>query len=160
LPTGTALKPPVLAASGRRVLESPAGTLFDVASGAALWRAGSHETLVLPADSNSFVVREDWSRLWSRFLPGLPYATLACRSVETGKLLRRTPSDLLLADQRLNAAGTLTVLKNGDVRRLPLRVNWPLVAFCQTILALPLILLWMVLRWRRKRQLRLAAATS
>jgi hypothetical protein len=159
LPPGTALKPPVLASSGRSVLESPAGTLFDVETGATLWRAGSHETLVLPAYSHAFMVREDWSQLWSRLAPRLPYATLACRSIETGKLVARTPSDLLLADHRVNAAGTLLVLKNGEVHRLPLRVNWPFLALCQAILASPLVLLWGVLRWRRKRRIRMASVT-
>jgi hypothetical protein len=41
--------------------------------------------------------------------------------------------------------------EDGEVRRYPV-VNWPLLVLCQTILALPLILLLAILRWRRKRQ--------
>jgi hypothetical protein len=36
-------------------------------------------------------------------------------------------------------------------------VNYRLLTLCQTILALPLVLLWAILRWRRKRKLRLAS---
>jgi len=41
----------------------------------------------------------------------------------------------------------------------PLPVNWPLLTLCQTILALPLILLWAALRWRRNRRLRLVSVS-
>ena len=37
----------------------------------------------------------------------------------------------------------------------PPPVNFPLLALCQAILALPLVLLWAVLRWRRKGRMRL-----
>ena len=38
-------------------------------------------------------------------------------------------------------------------------INYPLLALCQTILALPLILLWALLRWHRNRRFRLASVT-
>jgi hypothetical protein len=43
------------------------------------------------------------------------------------------------------------------VYALPPHVNYPLLALCQAILALPLALLWAALRWRRKRRMRLAS---
>jgi hypothetical protein len=55
-----------------------------------------------------------------------------------GRSLHENPEQLLVADLR------------GVVYRYP-TVNWPLLALCQTILALPLVLLWAMLRWRRMR---------
>jgi hypothetical protein len=41
-----------------------------------------------------------------------------------------------------NSSGTLAVDFDASVHRLPYVVNWPLLALCQTILAMPLVLLW------------------
>ena len=38
---------------------------------------------------------------------------------------------------------------DGEVYSFPLAPNLQLLAFCQTILALPLILVWALQRWRR-----------
>ena len=39
-------------------------------------------------------------------------------------------------------------------------INYLLLALCQTILAIPLVLTWLALHWRRRRRLRLAGAAS
>lgn len=54
-----------------------------------------------------------------------------------------------------NADQTLLGDSDGLIYEYP-KVNYPLLALCQTILALPLVLLWSGLRWRRKRRRRLA----
>jgi hypothetical protein len=51
-----------------------------------------------------------------------------------------------------SADGTLVAGNQGAIYHAP-PVNWPILALCQTILALPLIMLWAVLRWRRQRRL-------
>src|SRR5262245_44330804 len=65
---------------------------------------------------------------------------------------------LPLIEASRSADGTKIVEYHEDacVRRFPPRVDWSLLAICQTILALPLVLLWTVLRWRRMRRTRLA----
>jgi hypothetical protein len=52
---------------------------------------------------------------------------------------------------------TLAVTADGTVFQLPFRTDWPLFLVVQTILAVPLVLLWTVLRWRRKQRARLAS---
>lgn len=80
--------------------------------------------------------------------------TYAVRDAATGSLLYRTWKMCL--DVR-NAEDTLHVEFDGDgirIHHLPPPINWPLLAVCQTILALPLILLWAVLKWRSRRAAR------
>jgi hypothetical protein len=52
--------------------------------------------------------------------------------------------------------GAFVANNRGEVYRRA-SVHWPPLALCQTILALPLVMLWAVLRWRRKRWMRLAS---
>ena len=84
--------------------------------------------------------------------------TDALRDLNTGALISRYRPD---APDRTftNSTGTMLVV-GSYVRELPPRVNWPLLALCQAILALPLVLTWLALRWRRKRRLRLAGAAA
>jgi hypothetical protein len=70
--------------------------------------------------------------------------------METGELIyRSTWGDTWIPPHLFNADGTLGVANGGRVYRLPPSVNWPLIALCQAFLALPLVLLWVILRWRR-----------
>jgi len=46
----------------------------------------------------------------------------------------------------------LGATSQGAVYTLPPRINWLLLILCQTILALPIVLVWLTLRSRRKRQ--------
>jgi len=62
---------------------------------------------------------------------------------------------------RTSGKGGWSVDDEGEVRRLPPLPNWPMLAFCQSVLAIPLIFLWLALLWRRKRRdRRLAGATA
>ena len=133
-----------------------AGALREVGKGRVLWRAGTSETLVEGVDDR-FLVRERWHESWKRWLPRLQYESFAHRSMETGKLLCRTPVGAGCVTRRCNASRTLAVLDDGAVHPYPPRVNWLLLALCQSILALPLVLLWAILKWRRCRRLAEAA---
>jgi hypothetical protein len=100
-----------------------------------------------------FQVVEKWSNLWKQWIPNTPECiTYAFRSLETGDLVYRTTDRVPLQPTNMNAAGTLGVADDGHVYRLPLPVNWPLLAFCQLVLATPMLLIWGVLRWRRGRR--------
>jgi hypothetical protein len=147
-----ALSPPVLSASGRAVYGGDPTTLWEVDSGVVLWRPLDHESAMQTQSSTHFHNRESWHMLWKRWLPNWKYQTTAYRSLETGKFLFRVPhrSDWPLT--RWNADGTLGVSFNGDVFRTPPSANWPLLALCQFILALPLVLLWALLRWHRNKR--------
>jgi hypothetical protein len=151
---------PVISPNGQAMLRGVPGALHRVGDGAIIWSPGSHERITgmygmanrpLPWD-NEFSVAEDWHSFWKKWFPKLAFTTLARRSLDTGELLMRTPSDFFADAQHCNASGTLFVNFDGSVHRLPLGINWPLLALCQAILAAPLVLLWALLRWRRRRK--------
>lgn len=160
-PESTSLAPPgtpVIAANGRTVV-IPKHGLLDVETGASLWKPGAFETIASWPNTDYFLVFEHWSALWTGLAPTGRFETLAYRSLETGELLWRNWNGSSVAPNFCNAARTLTVLSDGTVRRLPLRINWLLLAVCQTVLAVPLVLLWTILHWRAKRRNRLVAAS-
>lgn len=110
-----------------------------------------------------------YALLESRDLPWAPeplrrwlrsMTTYAVRDIETGALRLRCWNPDVNAFLHRSADGALGISNSGDVVRLPYRVNWPLLAFCQLILAMPLILLWATLRLRRRRAARLRTAEA
>jgi len=165
LPVGAHVIPPAISADGRTVLGDWPQALWQVDSGEPLWKARSFEVafpdLVRAAPGcvgARFVVLEQWHQLWSNWLPNFRYRTLAHRDARDGSLLYRV-TFLEPIDGKYSADWSLLISDNGSVYRLPPPVNYPLLALCQTILALPLILLGAVLRWRRRLRLRLASAS-
>ena len=133
------------------------GTLSDLDTGAILWQAGPLEELDGQLGGDAFLVRERWHRLWERWFPGFKYETRACRSLETGELRFRLDPDTDFDPRRCNLDRTVIVMPDGAIHPYTLEPNLPLLAICQSILALPLVMLRAVLRWRRKRRLRLAS---
>jgi hypothetical protein len=121
------------------------------------WRKGDAEDLYLHDGDSAFYVVERWHHWWNGLEPEARFTTMALRSVQSGDLICRTTYDQWIERENTNAAATLGVKSDGTVHSLPHRVNWPLLALCHSILALPIVLLWAVLRWRRKRRLRLAS---
>jgi hypothetical protein len=150
---------PAISPSGRTVMSGRNQVLWEIDRGVALWRPGEWELAHSAGTTNDFVVSENWSGLWSKFAPKFKFETFARRNLESGQVLLRTPRDYLIAPHICNAAGTLVVL-GPHVHHLPLRVNYPLFLICQSILALPLILLWTLLRFRRRRAARRQAAVA
>jgi len=79
---------------------------------------------------------------------------MAVRDMESGTVRRRFQGTSAYWPGMLttvSADGHRLVDPKGNVYE-PSNANWPLLAICQTILALPLILLWLALLWRRKRR--------
>lgn len=141
---------PIISPNGECVLRGNPASLYEIGSGRVRWRPQSGQFATAPTRDN-FQVIEVWDDLWRQWLPNLKIGTCAIRSLDTGELILRTRNNVTINPNYRNAAGTLVVLSNGLVHRLPLSPNWPLLALCQTILALPLILLWLTLLWRRRR---------
>ena len=147
--------------SGRTILGGVPVGVWNVDSGAKLWSRSNQIPRVLE-DEDAFLLAERWGfggtwmpRFFWRWLHG--GNTLAVYNLETAALRFRCWDQNFSLHTR-SADGTLG-LSGGVVYRLPYQVNVGLLALCQTILALPLMLLWVILRWRRKRRLRLASMT-
>jgi len=129
------------------------GGLFEVGTGRTIWKASAAE-YVEKADADSFEVNENWDELWKNRFPNFKYQTRSRRSLETGRVLYRMESSIHFEPRNINAARTLLLLADGSVHHWPLQIDWKALAICQAILALPLVLLWGALRWRRRRAAR------
>ena len=142
-----------MSASGRTVLGGKQATLWEVETGRKLWTACERDFLVhVEREGNSFHFGETWfswirQHAWLRSWINSP-GTVANRDLETGRLLYRTWASPV----HTNSDGSLGLDLNGTIYQLPPLVNWRLLAICQIVLALPLILFWAVLRWRRKKK--------
>jgi hypothetical protein len=146
---------PQISKDGRAVYAPFQKAILDVDSGREVW-AIRDDGYLSHWDGGDFIeIMENWP------LPvdgGFSWKTYAVRDAYSGALVNRcwNPSAFLNASKQIRFAidgGTCSV------HSLPLVVNWPLFALCQTILALPLVLLWAILRWRRKRRLPPASVT-
>jgi hypothetical protein len=165
LPSSAMQYPPAISSDGRTVLGDWPQTLWDVEAGAPLWKARSLDFAIPdlwfadPASVGTrFVVQERWQEFWKDWVPGRFYTTLAYRDARDGSLLFRVQqTDDNIGAGSFNADWTL-VVATGSVYRLPPRVNWPLLAFCQLILASPIVMLWAILRWRKRLRSRKAVA--
>jgi hypothetical protein len=146
-PTSAFVATPLLSEDGQAVLAPISATLFEIDTGRVLWRGGVEDLIVGDKDNRQFETEEVWRidlGRWTR-----SFKTFAVRSLRDGALAYRswTPSLNLFAR---DDGGHGFILTDEGVRALPPRVNWMPLALCQAILALPLVLLWAVLRWRRK----------
>jgi hypothetical protein len=152
---GTGL--PRLSLDGRKLV-SGNGVIWDVDSRLEVWQPRKHER-VREVDPDRHILRcvEWWDDLFDP-PPGVKrLVTDSIREFETGAFRYRTWEHPSLSD--ISSDGRLGIIEN-RVYEMPPRVNWLLLAICQSILALPLILLWAVLRWRRIRRTRLALSLS
>jgi len=147
-----------LSADGQSVLLLAPPSLWQIETGRLLWSAQANESIASDQpELDAFEVREKWE------LPGasIKAATYAVRTLPTGQLLYRCFGQTLGNRNSIDLGVGLTYdCGQRAIRRFPPKMNWPLLALCQTILALPLVLLWAALRWRRKRRLRLVGAAS
>jgi hypothetical protein len=141
---------PKLSPSGRSLFTWE-GKLWDVAEGRLLW-APSKIDVVVQRDppGDVFAVDESWSPVWEWFRIQRNTATTAVRSLETGRVLYRYWGD---ADLECVSSDCLRAVdRSGSVYELPLRADWPLLAFCQVVLGTPILSVWLVF-WRRRRRL-------
>jgi hypothetical protein len=140
---------PVLSHDGRTVLNLWVGKLFDIDTHKLLWSANEHEYIAAVDDHDRFEMHEEWTfgfKSWAK-----TFVTFAVRRLSDGGVQYRTWKPTLQFCSSRNSGEALTIIE-GNVFELPPRVNYPLLTLCQSVLALPLILLWAILRWRRKRK--------
>lgn len=143
--------PPPITEDGRKVLNIFTGRLLEVDTGKAIWTSGSSEFLTSIGANECFEVQETWLSGFELFMK--PLVTFAVRDMHTGAVRYRSWNQTLQSECTVGDGHRL-VLVGADVHELPLLVNWPLLALCQTILALPLVMLWAGLKWRRRRAAR------
>jgi hypothetical protein len=147
---------PRIALSGRTVFASDPGILWDVASGKVLRRDAEGESTFPSVLPEQLLTIELWSVWWKRWFPNLRYTSTAFRDIESGRLLVRLKGVPGIMSR--NRTGTLVATTTGSVHRLPYVVDWPLLALCLAVLALPLVMLWVVLRLLSRRKLRRGTA--
>ena len=145
---------PAFSLDGKRVLSAPAGGLFDIATGERVWDAADHESVWIVRPPDRFEVREHWK--FSLFGKPIDFSTFAVRRLDDGEFISRSIYSSL-GEFRSNADETLFLENERTVRQLPLHVNWLYMAIAQTILAIPIVSLWAMLRWRRRRRMRRVA---
>jgi hypothetical protein len=155
----TPAQPAVLALSGGRLFGGYPRRLWNINTQDELWRQRDYEQWGSTWNKGRFRVREQWQKMWES-LAGWKFETDAYRSTETGICELRVPVRDRSTLTFWNAADTLAVAGNGAVYRLPLPVNWALLALCQAVLAIPIVLLWLALHGRRKRLLRRLASPA
>jgi len=140
-----------LSATGRSFL-SINQELWSVAGRRRIWKAKNRFEQVIRIDgsNDAFLVSEFWKRLLDvNWLPfeGQPWAV---REFDTGAVRYRAARQHPLLNH-FSSDGRLGVTFRGDVHAFPLAPNWPLLFVCQSLLALPLVLIWVVLRHRVRR---------
>jgi len=147
---------PVLSADGR-VLCTPDGILWDIDHRRAIWIARDAFQAVeeASADANTMFVTEYWEHLLGGWNALTRLRTQSVRDLTTGAFRYRLWAGLPTFPS-LNHDGSLAVVGAVSIHQMPPRVNLPLFAFCQLVLAAPLILLWCILRWRRIRKAKTA----
>jgi len=139
-----------LSRNGRGVLAGYPPRVWDIASRSLLWRPQPQRQFGRVLDNEIFTVFETWDQTWTRGKLR-DWSTTALRDIDAAALrFRCWTRDASVLECR-SADGALGVSNTGLVHRLPFRVNYPLLILCQLILALPLILLWLLLRFRRRR---------
>jgi hypothetical protein len=155
---------PTISRNGRSIFryssDQVLATILDIDTGGIVWRAGPHETATPMSSQEGLIVEEAWHELWKKWLPNFKYETVAWRNVDDGEVVCRTVAQTVVDPKSCNLDRTLFVSKDGSVYRMPLSVNWILLAYCLAILATPLVLLWAVLRFRKRRAARRQTAAA
>jgi hypothetical protein len=158
---------PLLSRDGRTCYRTNLDKLFDVDTGRVLWSKsdevewGSIHKRVLVARVDP--VLDVFGVCEGITLPliGRELMTYSVRRLSTGDFLYRHWVRSLNERVVANQDGTLAYdTETNTVHGWPPQVNWPLLPFCQTILALPLVLLWALLQWRRRRAARRQPAVA
>lgn len=138
---------------------TPTGGLHEIGSGRTIWTLSPH-TRIASVTRDQFLVHENWHDMWKDWFPNAKYETHAWRTLDAGDVEYRLPHSPVGVPRDFNAAGTLVMMLDGSVHTWPPRVNWALLALCQAVLALPLVLLWAISCWRTARRKRAIASIS
>jgi hypothetical protein len=149
--------PPEISQSGQTVFGGDPKTAWHIDSGEIVWRQAAAEEYFVDHSRRRFHVLETWDRHWIRWRPRTRFVTEAIRDLDSARLIVRLRSTGDFNRVKWNAADSLGFSLRGEVYRLP-PVNWPLLALCQAVLALPLVMLWVVLRLLSRRKLRRGTA--
>jgi hypothetical protein len=145
-------QPPVISDDGRLIFDYSSETFWNVENGRLVWQSADYENAV-PVMKDHLQVRERWSRWWSPTNVRMDkFTTTAFRNYETGRVDWRVRGFRM--PQYLNGPVTLAADAFGNVYRWPPPVNGPLLAACQAVLALPIVMTWFVLRWLKRRAVR------
>jgi hypothetical protein len=157
---------PILSAKGRTLFRTGLNKLVDIDTGAELWSVRPETTwgpftrfdVVAAVDSaGDLVVYEE---VQTSLTGGRKVGAFSVRSPADGRFKYRYWASSINERNKIAPDGRRVFnTETRSIHQWPPRVNWPLLALCQAILALPLVLLWTLLRWRRKRRLRLAGPT-
>jgi len=145
-----------LSSTGRALMSDPQSCLWNLESGKMFWYPTNGLSPFLIEGADLFEVEE----LWDRRLPTMrlgEWRTAALYDFDTASLQCRCWNADAAVLQFTNSDFTLGVTSRGVVHRLPFRVNWPLLILGQTILVLPLILFWMLLRRLRRKAIQAVA---
>jgi hypothetical protein len=143
-----------LSSTGRALMSDPLW-LWNVETSEPIWYSKNGLWSSVIDGEELFEVEELWEEL-QRF-PTLrlgEWRTNAFYNLDAASLQFRCWSADAPVLEFTNADFSLGVTSQGVVHRLPFRVNWPLLALCQMILALPLLLVWLILHRRPRRSLR------
>jgi hypothetical protein len=162
-----------LDSSGCGLLNPNYSVLWDVDSGRVLWRGGygltqsakdrkgwvgSYASAQIDCDTpDRFEAVETWYCKLGSWSGERNVSTV--RSLRDGSVIYRCWR-LTTTERAGSPNGRWMVDENWNVYELPPPANSMLLALCQSILALPLILLWLVLLWHRKRRERRLAGAS
>jgi hypothetical protein len=124
--------------------------VWELQTGRRLWRASPHE-FGSPWPDGRIYVYEVWSEYWKSLFPNRRFETAAWRNMDTGELEHRVRIPSSSVPCFRNADRSLGVSGDGHVYHLPPRVDWPLLALCQVVLATPLVALRATRRRRSER---------
>jgi hypothetical protein len=153
--------PPILSDDGYRLLDVARGSLWDVTTRKPLWQESIGEDLAPPEPRTvqrvgRFEVEETWDVQVGEWKPPDTYAV---RRLDTGRVEFRCTTSLLGRNTLISDDFTRWC-DGSAVYELPPPPNWTLLGISQAVLALPFVLLWALLRWRRKRRIRLDTAAA
>jgi hypothetical protein len=138
-----------LSECGRTIMDGQPPRIWHVDDGSPRWEPTGYHLPLVYDSWNAYGVVEVWS------VPRLRgWNTVAVRDFGTGGLRYRcweNEGQIRFS----NRDGTLGIDDVGRVFELPYRVDWPLLALSQIVLALPLVLLWTALCvWKKRSRAR------
>jgi hypothetical protein len=145
-----------LSRSGRTLFGGSPPSVWDVDSGAHRWNPtperhvnGGNQ------DLDAFTVFETWDQPWTRGKLK-HWNTVALHDLDSAEFRFRCWEGDAAILSRVSDDGGLGVVVGPKnvlaVWRLPFRVNWLLLVLCQAILALPMVLVWAAIQWRKRRR--------
>lgn len=148
-------RPPSLSPNGKAVCLPADVGVRKVDDSGFLWTLKAYEEITAVTADAQVVVKENWSKLLPTWRVFQELDAHSLRVMESGESTLRTWKRAIPEPLLASHDGTLLVDYGGAVYSWPPRVSWLLFGVCQAILAAPLVMLWLILRWRSRRRERL-----